>query len=76
MAFLGLAQEEEKGLEWFNIAKVTNAKVMKIGIKTNDSTLLITQPYFADVAIFSKKTTDFPKYTFLNPREKNYYHFC
>ena len=61
MAFLGLAQEEEKELEWFNISKLANAKVMKIGIKTNDSTLLITQAYFADVAIFSKKTTDFPK---------------
>ena len=61
MAFLGLAQEEEKGVEWFNISKVTNAKVMKIGIKTNDSILLITKPYFSDVAIFSKKTTDFQK---------------
>ena len=55
MAFLGLAQEEEKGIEWFNISKVTNAKVMKIGLKTNDRTLLITQAYFADVAIFFQK---------------------
>ena len=44
---------------------------MKIGIKTNDNTLSITHPYFADVAIFPKKTTDFPKQTFLNSREEN-----
>ena len=34
---------------------------MKIGIKTNDDTLSIAQPYFPDVTIFSQKTTDFPE---------------
>ena len=49
---------------------------LKIGIKTNDNTSSIAQPYFADVTIFPPKTTDFPIYAFLNPREKNNYRFC
>ena len=49
---------------------------MKIEIKTNDNTLSIAQPYFADATIFSQKTTDFPKQAFFNSREKNYYRFC
>ena len=62
-AWLFWAWHRRRGREvdWFNISKLTNAKVMKIGIKTNDNTLSITQPYFADVTIFCQKTFDFAK---------------
>ena len=50
-----------KEVQWFNISKLTNAKIMKIGIKTNDNTFSIAQPYLADAFIFPKKATDFRK---------------
>ena len=49
---------------------MTNAKVTKIEIKTNDKTLSIAQPYFADATIFSQKILIFRNRHFLTQERK------
>ena len=54
--FFGLgARGGERGLSGLISRNWQNAKITKIGIKTNDNTLSIAQPYFADATIFSPK---------------------
>ena len=48
-------RRRRRRFEWIYVSRLTNAEVMKIGIKAKHNKLSITQPCFADATIFFPK---------------------